>query len=85
MRPEDVRTRSITADTPNRFEAKVERLAFLGSFCRAELAPLTSPATAIAADFSTNAIRDLAIAEGETRAVAFPPESLRVFVDAARA
>jgi iron(III) transport system ATP-binding protein len=62
----------------------VQRLAFLGAFCRADLAPVTSPETAIAADFSTNAMRDLAIAEGETRTVAFPPESLRVFVDGGR-
>ena len=79
MRPEDVRTRSIDSATPNRFEARVERLAFLGSFCRAELAPTASPQIPIAADFSTNAMRDLGIAEGETRVVAFPPEALRVF------
>jgi iron(III) transport system ATP-binding protein len=82
MRPEDVRTRSIGADTPNRFEARIERIAFLGSFCRAELAPLASPATRIFADFSTNAMRDLGIIEGEARAVAFPPETLRVFPSA---
>ncbi|QCI66139.1 putative 2-aminoethylphosphonate ABC transporter ATP-binding protein [Phreatobacter stygius] len=79
MRPEDVRTRSIDAATPNRFEARVGRLAFLGAFCRAELAPLASPGIPISADFSTNAMRDLEIAAGQTRFVAFPPESLRVF------
>jgi iron(III) transport system ATP-binding protein len=84
MRPEDVRTRGIGEHTPNRFDARVERLAFLGSFCRAELAPLVSPQTPISADFSTNAMRDLGIREGETRAVAFPPEALRVFADAPR-
>src|SRR5215207_557415 len=70
MRPEDVRTRSIDEQTANRFEARVERLAFLGAFCRAELSPLVSPHTPISADFSTNAMRDLGIKEGETRAVA---------------
>jgi iron(III) transport system ATP-binding protein len=79
MRPEDVRTRGIEADTPNRFDARIARIAFLGSFCRAQLAPTASPGTTISADFSTNAMRDLGIAEGETRTVAFPPESLRVF------
>ena len=39
----------------------------------------------IAADFSTNAMRDLTIAVGQTRAVAFPPEALRVFVDGVQA
>ncbi|WP_204319406.1 TOBE-like domain-containing protein, partial [Escherichia coli] len=61
------------------FEARIEQLAFLGAFCRAELAPLVSPDTPISADFSTNAMRDLGIAAGQTRVVAFPPESLRVF------
>jgi iron(III) transport system ATP-binding protein len=79
MRPEDVRTRGISADTPNRFDARVARIAFLGSFSRALLLPTTSPETTISADFSNNAMRDLGIVEGETRAVAFPPESLRVF------
>jgi iron(III) transport system ATP-binding protein len=79
MRPEDVRTRSIEAGTPNQFDARVERIAFLGSFCRAQLSPTASPGTTISADFSTNAMRDLGIVEGETRTVAFPPESLRVF------
>jgi iron(III) transport system ATP-binding protein len=82
MRPEDVRTRSVGEDTANRFDARVGRLAFLGSFCRAELAPVVSPHTPISADFSTNAMRDLGIREGEIRAVAFPPEALRVFAAA---
>jgi iron(III) transport system ATP-binding protein len=79
MRPEDVRTRGIAADTPNRFDARIARIAFLGSFCRAQLSPTASPGTTISADFSTNAMRDLGIVEGETRTVAFPPDSLRVF------
>jgi iron(III) transport system ATP-binding protein len=79
MRPEEVRTRSLTADTPNTFEARVGNLAFLGSFYRAQLEPTRSPGTAITADFSTNAMRDLAIAEGQVRAVALPAETLRVY------
>ena len=79
MRPEDVRTRDVTAETPNAFEATVGPLAFLGAFCRAELHPLSSPGTPIAADLSTNAMRDLAITEGQVRHVALPAEALRVF------
>jgi iron(III) transport system ATP-binding protein len=79
LRPEDMRTRSVGDGTPNRFEARVERLAFLGSFCRAQLAPTASPGIVISADFSTNAMRDLGIHEGDTRMVALPPETLRVF------
>ncbi|RXF72806.1 putative 2-aminoethylphosphonate ABC transporter ATP-binding protein [Hansschlegelia zhihuaiae] len=79
MRPETVRTRSIRDDEPNRFEARIGELAFLGSFCRATLEPTGSAGCRITAEFSANAIRDLAIAEGQVRAVSFPPESLRVF------
>lgn len=79
MRPEEVRTRSIGADTPNSFEATIGELSFLGSYCRAHLQPTSSRATSIAADFSTNAMRDLSIVPGQVRAVAFPPEALHVF------
>jgi len=84
MRPEEVRTRSISADTPNSFEATIEELSFLGSFCRAHLQPTRSRRTRIAADFSTNAMRDLAIEPGHVRSVAFPPESLHVFAGGGR-
>ncbi len=78
MRPEEVKTRGITAETANRFEAKIDKLSFLGSFCRANLIPSISPDTPIAADFSTNAMRDLHLAEGNVITVAFPAENLRV-------
>ena len=83
MRPEAVRTRSITEATPNRFEARVGPLSFLGSFCRAQLLPTHSPGTPIAVDFSANAMRDLDIAEGQVRDVALPAETLRAFPMAA--
>jgi iron(III) transport system ATP-binding protein len=79
MRPEDVRTRNIDSSTPNAFEARVESLSFLGAFCRATLTPIHSPGTTIAADFSTNAMRDLGIRVGQTRVVAFPADALRIF------
>ena len=79
MRPEEVRIRSITPDTPNRFEARIGEMSFLGSFCRASLHPLQSPESAIVADFSANAMRDLALVPGEVRPVVFPAEALRVF------
>lgn len=79
MRPEEVRIRSITPETPNRFEAKIGEMSFLGAFCRASLYPVQSPGNAIVADFSANAIRDLGLAPGDVRPVVFPVESLRVF------
>ncbi|PWB62543.1 MAG: putative 2-aminoethylphosphonate ABC transporter ATP-binding protein [Bradyrhizobiaceae bacterium] len=79
LRPEEVRVRNLDDGTPNRFAAKVVLLDFLGSFCRAQLEPEIAPGTAILADFSLNLMRDLQVAEGQTLAIALPPESLRVF------
>jgi iron(III) transport system ATP-binding protein len=79
MRPEEVRTRAVTAATPNAFQARVGRLSFLGSFHRAKLQPTGSPGLSVAADLSANAMRDLDIDEGQVIAVALPPETLRVF------
>ena len=79
MRPEEIRVRAVGEDTPNRFEARIAAMSFLGAFCRAELHPLDAPGEAIVADFSANAIRDLALAPGDVRQVALPAESLRAF------
>ena len=79
LRPEEIRVRNIDSTTPNKIATKVKTLDFLGSFCRAHLAPEAAPKVAILADFSLNLMRDLAVAEGQSLTVALPPESLRVF------
>ena len=79
LRPEEVRVRNLDADTPNRLDARIAGLDFLGSFCRARLHLAAAPDLTILADFSTNLIRDLAVSEGQTLTIALPPESLRVF------
>jgi iron(III) transport system ATP-binding protein len=58
---------------------RVKSIEFLGSFCRARLEP-ESAANELVADFSTNLMRDLGVAEGQRMTIALPPESLRVFV-----
>ena len=79
MRPEEVRVRGLDSATQNRFEARVEDMAFLGAFCRAQLSPIAAQGNRLAADFSTNAMRDLNIVLGQTLNVAFPPSDLRLF------
>ena len=79
MRPEEVRIRGVAPDAPNRFEAKIGEMSFLGAFCRASLYPVQSPQSAIVAEFSANAIRDLALGPGDVRPVVFPAEALRVY------
>ncbi|TMJ02711.1 MAG: putative 2-aminoethylphosphonate ABC transporter ATP-binding protein [Alphaproteobacteria bacterium] len=79
LRPEEIRVRNIDAATPNRIDARVSLLDFLGAFCRARLEPEAAPGVAILADFSANLMRDLSVVEGQTLTIALPPESLRVF------
>ncbi len=79
LRPEEIRVRNIDAATPNRMDARVTSLDFLGAFCRAELEPQAAPGMTILADFSVNLMRDLQVAEGQDLAIALPPESIRVF------
>jgi len=79
FRPEEVRTRNLEASTPNRIEVTVRWLDYLGAFCRATLELQAEPNLTFLADFSTNAVRDLAIREEQTLTVALPPEALRLF------
>jgi iron(III) transport system ATP-binding protein len=78
VRPEDVVVRNVTPETPNAFRTRINEVEFLGSFCRVGLA-INGANAALIADFSINAVRDLAIAEGNELLVALPPERLRVF------
>jgi len=79
FRPEEVQTRNLTEATPNRIDARVALLDYLGSFTRATLEPAVAPGLKLFADLSANALRDLRIVEGQTITIALPPESLRAF------
>ncbi|MCA3245065.1 MAG: putative 2-aminoethylphosphonate ABC transporter ATP-binding protein [Azospirillum sp.] len=79
VRPEDVAVRDVGPGAPNRLETKVGELVFMGAFSRARLD--AGGGVALQADFSANLLRDRAIAEGVSLAVALPPERLRVFAD----
>jgi iron(III) transport system ATP-binding protein len=59
----------------------VEALEFLGSYCRARLVAAQASDLQLRADFSTNAMRDVAIAKGQRLIVALPPPAIRCFVD----
>ncbi|TXH38500.1 MAG: putative 2-aminoethylphosphonate ABC transporter ATP-binding protein [Rhodospirillaceae bacterium] len=79
LRPEDVQVRGIRPDQGNVFEARIEELEFLGSFCRAQLSALQDEAVRFQADFSINAMRDLELVPGRSLSVALPQDRLRVF------
>ena len=79
LRPEEVQVRNVTSETPNRVSTHISQLEFLGPFCRARLAFDAAPDVALHADFSSNLMRDLGLAEGQPLAIALPRDALRVF------
>ena len=79
IRPEDVATRGVTADTANAVLTVVESMEFLGSFYRATLRVRDDAKTTICADFSINLVRDLNIEEGGEFTIALPADHIRVY------
>jgi len=76
IRPEDVRVRDLPANAANRLTVEVAELDFVGAFCRANL---RADGVALTADFSSNLIRDLGVAQGRSLDIALPVDRLRVF------
>ncbi len=79
LRPEDIRVRDMGEGVPNRVAATIERIDFLGSFCRAALSLAAVPGAELTGDFSINLMRDYVLAPGQALTIAFPPDRLRVF------
>ena len=84
IRPEDIRVRDMGPSVPNRLEATIDEIDFLGSFCRASLTLAASPEADLRADFSINLMRDYGLAPGQRLAIAFPPDRMRVYVSDAK-
>ena len=63
-------------DVANRLTVEVTGLDFVGAFCRASL---RADGVALAADFSSNLIRDLGVEPGRRLEIALPPDRLRIF------
>jgi len=79
LRPEDIRVRDMGPDVPNRLEATIDDIEFMGSFCRADLTLAALPGADLRADFSINLMRDYGLAPGQRLAIAFPSDRLRVY------
>src|SRR5712664_562271 len=79
IRPEDVRVRDLPADSVNRVAVEVAELDFVGAFCRATLRLRGTDGMSVVADFSSNLIRDLAVAPVSRLEVALPLDRVRVF------
>ncbi|WP_374374652.1 putative 2-aminoethylphosphonate ABC transporter ATP-binding protein [Dongia sp.] len=77
VRPEDIQIRNVAAGQNNTLKVKIDHMEFLGSFCRAEL--VVEGGSHLKADFSINAMRDLALEPGQEITIALPVERLRLF------
>ena len=79
IRPEDIAVRSVDQATANAISMHIADMEFRGSFFRARLNGNGLGIPDLAADFSANAVRDLALAPGRAVAVALPQAHIRVF------
>ena len=79
IRPEDILVREGPGSEPNGLRARVEALAFLGSFFRADLVGDGVEGVLLRADVATDTVRRLKIAEKSTLPVLLPRDRIRVY------
>ena len=79
IRPEDIVVQEASAGWPNAVPMRVEALAFLGSFFRADLVAAAPAGTLLRADLPVDLVRRLDIAEKSALVCVLPPERLRIY------
>jgi iron(III) transport system ATP-binding protein len=79
IRPEDIVVQEAAADAPNAVPMRVEALAFLGSFFRADLVAAAPAGALLRADLPVDLVRRLGIAEKRALVCVLPPERLRLY------
>jgi iron(III) transport system ATP-binding protein len=79
IRPEDIAVDGVRGQEENAVPARVDAMAFLGSFFRADLVGAGAEGMRLRADLSVEVVRRLGLAEGQTRPVVLPRERLRVY------
>ena len=79
IRPEDIVVQEASAGWPNAVPMRVEALAFLGSFFRADLVAAAPAGTLLRADLPVDLVRRLDIAEKRALVCVLPPERLRIY------
>jgi iron(III) transport system ATP-binding protein len=79
IRPEDIVVQEASAGGPNAVPMRVEALAFLGSFFRADLVAAAPAGTLLRADLPVDLVRRLDIAEKRALVCVLPPERLRIY------
>jgi iron(III) transport system ATP-binding protein len=79
IRPEDILVHDSGRSEPNVLAMRVDALAFLGSFFRADLAGEATAGVLLRADLPVDLIRRREIGEKSTLSVLLPPERIRVY------
>jgi iron(III) transport system ATP-binding protein len=80
IRPEEIVVHEVSPGAPNAMPMRVESLAFLGSFFRADLVAAAAPAGALLrADLPVDVVRRLDLAEKRALVCVLPPERLRIY------
>jgi len=79
IRPEDIVIHDGGRSEPNALPVRVDALAFLGSFFRADLAGDAAADVLLRADLPAEMVRRRGIAEKSTFSVLLPPDRIRVY------
>ena len=79
IRPEDIEIHDAGRSEPNTLAMRVDALAFLGSFFRADLSGETTTGVLLRADLPVEMVRRRGIAEKSMLSVLLPPERIRVY------
>jgi iron(III) transport system ATP-binding protein len=79
IRPEDIVVQEASAGAANAVPMRVEALAFLGSFFRADLAADATAGALLRADLPVDLVRRLDIAEKRPLVCVLPPERIRIY------
>ncbi|MBK6850679.1 MAG: putative 2-aminoethylphosphonate ABC transporter ATP-binding protein [Burkholderiales bacterium] len=79
LRPEDVLARPISPGDANVFDAAIDKIEFLGSYCLVKVTAPHMPEQALTVYLSLNYLAEHALAEGSTLALRLPAERMRLF------
>ena len=84
LRPEDVLARPIADGDAHVFDASIEKIEFLGSYCHVHVAASALPAQKLTVYLSLNFLSEQSLVVGSTLRLKLLPERIKVF-DLARA
>ena len=79
IRPEDILVQDAPSGQANVVRVRVDALAFLGSFFRADIVADAMDGVLLRADLSVDLVRRLSIAEKSELAALLPPERIRIY------